>query len=193
LTLAPPTRTFSGEIEIEVGERMAHLIEVGPAHTPGDLIVSLPVERIAFAADILFVGVTPIMWAGPTSRWIAALERLLALEAERYVPGHGPICGAAEIERLLEYWRWLDAAAAERLDAGDSPVEAARAIVLGEQIRELGFDRWLAPERALVSVRTIAAHRRDEAGRPGPRELIDSFFRMATLARDLQARGPRSG
>jgi cyclase len=186
--LVPPTRTFSGELELEVGGREVRLIEVGPAHTPGDLIVWVPDAKVAIAADILFIGVTPIMWAGPLEGWIAALERLLGLGAERFVPGHGPVCGSDEVRRLIDYWRWLDQAARQRLDAGSSPVDTARELVLGEEIVKRGFADWLAPERAVVSVSTIDAHRRGAARPPGPRELIAAFFRMALLARDLEAR-----
>jgi cyclase len=186
--LVAPTRTFSGRLQLDVGGREVQLLEVGPAHTPGDVIVWVPDARVAIAADILFVGVTPLMWAGPLERWVAALERLLALGAERLVPGHGPVCGPDEVRRLIEYWRWLDAAAGQRLDAGSSPAQAARALVLGDEIGERGFAGWLAPERALVSVRTIDAHRRGNAKAPGPRDLVDAFVRMALLARDLQAR-----
>jgi cyclase len=186
--LVPPTRTFSGRLELDVGGREVRLIEVGPAHTPGDLIVWVPDARIAIAADILFIGVTPIMWAGPLEGWVAALERLLELGAERFVPGHGPVCGPDEVRRLIDYWRWLDQAAGERLEAGRLPAEAARELVLGDEIAERGFADWLAPERALVTVRTIDAHRRGVAKPAGPRELVDAFFRMALLARDFEAR-----
>jgi cyclase len=189
--LVRPTRTFSGRLDLEVGGREVHLIEVGPAHTAGDLIVWVPDARIAIAADILFIGVTPIMWAGPVAGWIAALERLLELGAERLVPGHGPICGTAEVRRLIDYWRWLEQAAGDRLEAGRSPVEAARELVLGDEIAQRGFADWLGPERALVSVGTIDAHRRGVAKPPGPRELVAGFFRMAVLARDLKARHGR--
>ncbi|HKG67114.1 MAG TPA: MBL fold metallo-hydrolase [Solirubrobacteraceae bacterium] len=184
--LVGPTRTFSGELVLEAGGREVRLIEVGPAHTPGDLIAWVPDARIAIAADILFVGVTPIMWAGPLENWVAALERLLALGAERFVPGHGPICGPEQVRHLIDYWRWLDRAATERLDAGLAPADTARELVLGDEVAELGFAGWLAPERALISVGTIDAHRRGTAGPPGPRDLIAAFFRMALLARDLQ-------
>ena len=186
--LVPPTRPFSGRLELDVGGREIHLIEVGPAHTPGDLIVWVPDSRIAIAADILFINVTPIMWAGPLEGWVAALERLLDLGAERLVPGHGPICGPEEVRRLIDYWRWLDRAAADRLEAGRSPAEAARELVLGDEIAEWGFAEWLGPERALVSVGTIDAHRRGVAKPPGPRELVGAFFRMALLARDFAVR-----
>jgi cyclase len=186
--LVPPTRTFSGELELEIGGREIRLIEVGPAHTPGDLIVWVPEAKIAIAADILFIGVTPIMWVGPLERWVAALERLLELGAEQFVSGHGPVCGPDEVRRLVDYWRWLGEAAGQRLDAGNSPAEAARELVLGAELVERGFGDWLAPERALVSVGTIDGHRRGEIKPPGPRELIAAFFRMALLARDYAAR-----
>jgi cyclase len=183
--LVRPTRTFSGELTLDAGGREVRLIEVGPAHTPGDLIAWVPDARVAIAADILFAGVTPIMWAGPLANWVAALERLLELGAERFVPGHGPLCGAAEVERLIGYWTWLDEAAGRRLDAGMSAPDAARDIVLGGELAEHGFADWLAPERALISVGTIDAHRRGSAGPPGPRDLVTAFFRMAQLAREL--------
>jgi glyoxylase-like metal-dependent hydrolase (beta-lactamase superfamily II) len=188
IRLVPPTRAFSGELDLDVGGRQVRLIEVGPAHTPGDLVVWVPDAKIAIAADILFIGVTPIMWAGPVDRWIAALELLLGLGAERFIPGHGPVCGADEVQRLIDYWRWLNRAASSRLEAGRSIAETARELVLGDEIVERGFSDWLGPERALVSVRTIDAHRRGAAKMPGPREVVDAFFRMALLARDLQAR-----
>jgi cyclase len=186
--LLPPTRVFSGELELDVGGREVRLIEVGPAHTPGDLIVWVPDAQIAIAADILFIGVTPIMWAGPLERWVAALGRLLELGAERLVPGHGPVCGPDEVRRLIDYWRWLGEAAGQRLDAGRSPAQTARELVLGDEIAQRGFADWLAPERVLVSVGTIDAHRRGIAKPPGPRQLIVAFFRMALLARDHEAR-----
>ena len=191
--LVPPTRTFSGELELNVGGREVRLIEVGPAHTPGDLIVWVPDAKIAIAADILFIGVTPIMWAGPLEGWVGALERLLELGAERFIPGHGPVGGPDEVRRLIDYWRWLAEAAGPLLEAGRSPAETAREIVLGHEIAERGFADWHAPERALVSVGTFDAHRRGVAKTPGPRELVAAFFRMALLARDHGASRGRDG
>jgi cyclase len=189
IRLSPPERTFTGELALEIGGREVKLIEVGPAHTPGDLIAWVPDAKVAIAADILFIGVTPIMWTGPAQNWIAALELLLDLGAERFVPGHGPVCGPEEVRRLLGYWRWLEGAAGERLDGGASAVETARKLVLGDELVELGFSEWLGPERALVSVGTIDAHRRGTAKQPRPPQLIAAFFRMALLSRDFARRG----
>src|SRR5207244_3678557 len=105
--LTPPTRGFSGGLVGEAGGREVRLIEVGPAHTAGDLIVHVPDARVVFAADVLFIGVVPVMWAGPTSNWIAALDRILSLNPAVIVPGHGPLCGPAEAEALRDYLAWV--------------------------------------------------------------------------------------
>jgi glyoxylase-like metal-dependent hydrolase (beta-lactamase superfamily II) len=188
--LTRPTRTFRGELALDVGGREVRLREVGPAHTSGDLVVHVPDARIVIAADILFIDVTPVMWAGPVDRWLRALEWLIESDAETFVPGHGPVCGRAEIERLADYWRWLEPAALRHLAAGAAPPAVARDLVLGGELDEHGFGHWLHPERAIINVRTIDAHRRGGARLPGPRDYVSAFARMALLARD-HAASPR--
>jgi cyclase len=185
-----PSRSFRGELALEVGGREVRLLEVGPAHTPGDLVVHVPDARTVIAADILFIGVTPVMWTGPVERWLAALERLVDSGAQTFVPGHGPVCGVAEIERLADYWRWLEAAARRRLAGGASAGAVARELVLGDEIAARGFTAWLDPERAVISVRTIDAHRRGGVRPPGPRDFVDAFARMALLERDRLRKRP---
>src|SRR5262249_25683190 len=92
VVVTKPDETFSGELKLTIGEREVQLIEVGPAHTAGDAVAWVPDVKVCFAADILFIGGTPIMWAGPVSGWLAAIERISSLGAETFVPGHGPVC-----------------------------------------------------------------------------------------------------
>src|SRR5439155_11681230 len=91
--LVLPEQTFSGELEVKVGERALRLMEVGPAHTRGDTLVHVPSAGVLFSGDILFAGSHPIAWAGPVSNWIAACDRIIALGPEVIVPGHGPAAG----------------------------------------------------------------------------------------------------
>ena len=99
----PSKRTFSGEMTMTVGGREIQLIEVGPAHTQGDLMVYVPDSRLLFTADILFIGSTPVMWAGPVENWLAALEKIDSLDAEIIVPGHGPITGKNGVAQVRAY------------------------------------------------------------------------------------------
>ena len=81
--LRPPTRTFDQQLTLDAGGRTVELIEVGPAHTLGDTFVWVPDVRVLFAADIVFNGVTPIMWAGPVEGWLTALDTAAALAPAR--------------------------------------------------------------------------------------------------------------
>lgn len=68
----PPTRTFEGQLDLKVGDKPLHLIEVGPAHTRGDVLVHSPADKTIFTGDILFIEGTPVMWQGPVGNWIKA-------------------------------------------------------------------------------------------------------------------------
>src|ERR1039458_7398981 len=59
IELALPDETFSGRLQMSVGERALELIEVGPAHTRGDTLVHVPGARVLFSGDILFSGAHP--------------------------------------------------------------------------------------------------------------------------------------
>jgi len=90
ITVPEPTRTFTGRLEIEIGGIQVHLEQVGPAHTAGDLLVHLPDASTVFTGDILFVMGTPIIWDGPVANWVAACDRIIDLDCDVIIPGHGP-------------------------------------------------------------------------------------------------------
>ena len=189
IEVTPPTREFEGELSLDVGGRRLRLTEVGPAHTPGDLIVHVPDAGVVYAGDILFVGATPVMWAGPVVNWTAAIDTLLALDADTYVPGHGPVCGRAEAEAVKRYWVWLEAAARHRFGLGMSAWEAARDIALSPEFATHEWAAWSAPERIVINVHTLDRERRGElGGEASPRELITIFSRVALLAHELERR-----
>jgi glyoxylase-like metal-dependent hydrolase (beta-lactamase superfamily II) len=99
-----PTRTFRGRLEVEVGGRVVELIEVGPAHTRGDTIAYVPDAKTVYTGDILFIGGTPIVWAGPLSNWVAACDLMLGMDIDTVVPGHGPLTDKAGIATVRDYW-----------------------------------------------------------------------------------------
>ncbi len=126
-----PTETFSGAKAVAVGGIEVNLIQVGPAHTSGDTIVFVPSAGVVYAGDILFTGSTPIVWAGPISRCIAACKRILAFGALKIVPGHGPITDAAGVHTVLDYFEFVLDYATHQFEAGKSPKEAYAEIDLG--------------------------------------------------------------
>jgi len=178
ITLTPPTRTFSGRLELEVGGREIVLIEVGPAHTQGDLIVHVPDADVVFAADVAFIGSTPVMWAGPVENWLNALDTIAKLEPKTIVPGHGPVTDVAGLQPLRDYWRHLESAARR----GRSPKE----IVLAPEYAP--FADWDCPERAVINVRTL---QRTGAEPKGP-AVVKILAEVGRLAAELPGRSPKA-
>jgi glyoxylase-like metal-dependent hydrolase (beta-lactamase superfamily II) len=167
-----PNQTFSGELSLQVGERELQLIEVGPAHTRGDTLVHVPAERVLFTGDVLFSGAHPIAWAGPVSNWIAACERILALDPQAIVPGHGPLSTVEQVRELRDYFEYLYEQARERHGEGMTPLEAARALALDR------WADWKEDERLVVNLANIYA----ELDAAEPLNALQAFEAMAQLA-----------
>jgi cyclase len=174
IELTLPGQTFSGELTIRVGERELHLLEVGPAHTRGDTLVHAPAERVLFSGDILFSGAHPIAWAGPVSNWIAACDRILAMDVEVIVPGHGPLAGPAAVRELKAYFEYLYTEARVRHADGMTALQAARSISLER------WADWGERERLVVNIANIYA---ELSGDREPLNPLTAFEQMAALAR----------
>lgn len=172
ITSPKPTRTFEKRLDIRVGRKEVQLIQVGPAHTKGDVIVYVPKAGVVFAADILFIGGTPIMWAGPVANWIRACDLMLELDAEIFVPGHGPITDKKGVEAVKGYWEYVTDEARKRFDAGMSADEAIANIDLGE------YSSWGESERIVVNVNTLF---KEFSGDSTPANVIELFGTMAKL------------
>jgi cyclase len=174
VTMRLPDRTFTGEHEVKVGDKQVRLIQVGPAHTAGDVIAYVPANRVVYTGDILFVEGTPIAWAGPVSNWIKACDRIIALDADVVVPGHGPITDKAGVKRMQDYLVLVDRETRRRHADGMTPWEAARDIALGE------FGSWADAGRLAVTVDTI--YREINADK-SERNLMELFGRVVQLER----------
>jgi cyclase len=170
--LTLPNRIFEGELELQVGDKKVVLIEVGPAHTRGDAVVWVPGDKTLFTGDILFKDAHPLIWQGPASNWIAVLQRLLAMDIETVVPGHGPLTDKSGLAEMLHYLEVLTVEARRRYDAGMSVEEAVRDLTLDE------FKGWLDAERTYVNVHTLY---RDFAGDTEPGDVLAMFAGMGRL------------
>jgi glyoxylase-like metal-dependent hydrolase (beta-lactamase superfamily II) len=172
ITITLPTETFDGETTLTVGGKEVRLYEVGPAHTQGDLMVHVPGDRAVFTGDILFIEGHPIIWAGPIANWIRACDRILAMDVETIVPGHGPLTDKNGVRRLRDYLEYIAREARRRYDAGMAAFEAAQDIALGD------YSSWGDAERIVVNVATLY---REFSGAKGPVDVNVLFAQMAAL------------
>ncbi len=167
IKLTLPTETFNGSTTVEVGQRKVELIEVGPAHTMGDAVAWVPDVKTCFAADILFIGGTPIMWAGPVETWILALETISSLGAEKFVPGHGPVCGQAEVDLVKQYFEWVRDEGISQLAKGVPPAKAGRNLLLSNEFESLPWATWDDPARLIPTLSTEHFKRNGGEGQVG--------------------------
>ena len=69
-----PTKTFSGEMQLSVGDKRVDLVEVGPAHTQGDVLVFVPDDSTVFTGDILFIDGQAVKLELPAAVEVSVVE-----------------------------------------------------------------------------------------------------------------------
>jgi cyclase len=100
------TIVFTGDLTLRVGDHTFHLLHT-PGHTPGQLAVHVPEERVVFTGDTVFNECQTWLMTSNVEQWIEALDRIKALDADHLVPGHGPVTTLSYLDRqravLLEW------------------------------------------------------------------------------------------
>ena len=169
VTRRPPTVVFGSELTVHVGTHRVELRHPGhAAHTPGDVVAWLPGERVLFAGDLLFNGLTPMVLMGSVEGALRSLDWLAAFEPEHIVPGHGPLATAAELPEVLaaheRYYRFVLDTARTGRESGLTPLAAAQAADLGE------FAGWADAERLVLNL-----HRAYADAEGGEVDLLAAF------------------
>ena len=94
---------IAGNKTLNVGGMEFRISNVGPSHTPEDLVVYLPQEKVLFAGDVVFRSRIPYVGKADSRHWIAALKTLLTYDAQVIVPGHGPLSREAHKDMQLTH------------------------------------------------------------------------------------------
>ncbi len=84
------TIVFTGDLTLHVGDHTFNVLST-PGHTPGQLAVHVPEERVVFTGDTIFSGCQTWLMTSDVEQWLAALERIRALDVDQIIPGHGPV------------------------------------------------------------------------------------------------------
>ncbi len=152
--IVPPVAMTDERQTIDVGGIEVQILFLGRAHTGGDLHAYLPRQRLLFMSEAYLNRVFPAMRSAYPSEWVKALDRALAMDIDRYVPGHGFIEEpAASREELVAFQKALQSVIAEvkrlhRLNL--SPEEAEKQANWGE------YATWmLADQQDIIAIRRI--------------------------------------
>jgi glyoxylase-like metal-dependent hydrolase (beta-lactamase superfamily II) len=124
--VATPTQVIHESRKLELGNRIIHVMYLGPSHSHGDVVVWLPNERLAISGDMAFhERLLPIFEDTDTRLWLQNWEKFEALEPLYVIPGHGHPTNIAQVRRYTrDYLRYLRSAVAEVLESGGGLQEA---------------------------------------------------------------------
>jgi glyoxylase-like metal-dependent hydrolase (beta-lactamase superfamily II) len=121
--------TFSGKVEIQMGERRIQLLHYDRAVTPGDAFVYLPDEKILITGDLLINPISFALSCYPTE-WLRTLEKIDALDATIIVPGHGePLRDKQLLHATMDVFRELLRGGKDAKSKGLDPDQARTAIM----------------------------------------------------------------
>ena len=89
----PPDRPVRDPLELDLGGRSLRLIAHPTAHTDNDLSIFDTETETLWLGDLLFMGHVPVV-DGSLNGWLSEIEKLRKIDAQRVVPGHGPVVAA---------------------------------------------------------------------------------------------------
>jgi cyclase len=141
-----PDITIEPRGTIHLGGKSAEIYWFGRAHTDGDVVVLFPENRVLAAGDMFTVGEgTPqlidYMGGGSAKEWTATVARVLELDFDAVVPGHGGVVNKADMQSFRASTQRLTELVTQAVKAGKSKadVEALMRMEFGWQDFHVGM------------------------------------------------------
>lgn len=122
-----PNLTFEDEYIVEMGGMRIEVLNLGPAHSEGDISVWLPEQKLVIAGDMAFHERLPPIFAETcTSCWLDSWNNAFeTLGAVYVIPGHGHPTNMAQVRRYThDYLVYLRAKIGEHIDNGGDLTDA---------------------------------------------------------------------
>lgn len=106
--IAYPDITFTDQMRLNPGGMEVNLIYVAPSHSKGSILIQVPSEKVVFTGDILFTDFHPYMGDGDIKGWQQTLDVLATLDADKIIPGHGPLSNNKDVADMKSYLTTFD-------------------------------------------------------------------------------------
>ena len=99
-----PQVTYADEAQVFIGGKEVNAHHLGRGHTNGDAVILFPSERVLHTGDLFVNGSAPFIdysAKGSIVEWDKTLDRVLQLDFDLVIPGHGPVARKADLMK----WR----------------------------------------------------------------------------------------
>ena len=116
--IVPPDAYLDGDTEFTLGGLHFDVVYLGPAHSPEDIAVVVREDSVVFAGDIIVAGRIPFIGDADSKRWLAAIDRLVALKPMMLIVGHGKasVDPVKDLPVTKEYLLYLRSAMGRAVD-----------------------------------------------------------------------------
>lgn len=118
-----PNETFDAEHVLSLGGKTVRLIHPGRGHTDGDLVALFVEDRVLHTGDLFFNGRYPnidLEAGGSVRAWSDTIDRILELDFDKVIPGHGPVTDAAGLRGFQRFMQQLAEVSLEAERSGRS-------------------------------------------------------------------------
>ena len=115
-----PRTVFGDELTLDVGDGEVRILHLGAGHTEGDALVYFPDARVVHVGDLLHELAPFIDYAqgGSSAGWVAALDRLLELDFDVVIAGHGELMDRADVTAFRDQLEAVRARMRVMIDGG---------------------------------------------------------------------------
>jgi cyclase len=142
LKITAPFVTLDDTLLIQDRKRDVQLLFLGPGHTDGDIVLFVPSAKVAFLGDLFFNRAIPNVQDADIFQWMRTLEQALKLDADIFVPGHGPVGSRKDVERFLNYFQKLKSLVEPFVSRGETGDQAIRDIEIPREFAEYSFQNF---------------------------------------------------
>ncbi len=140
-----PNETFEKEHTLSMGGKTVRLLYLGRGHTDGDLVAHFVEDRVVHTGDLFFNGRYPnidLEAGGSVQEWSATIDRILELDFDQLIPGHGPVTDAEGLRAVQRFMGQLAAVGREAEQKGRSLEQTVANAVLDA---DAGYDVMAIP------------------------------------------------
>jgi cyclase len=120
LKIIAPDIALEDRLILHDGKQEVQLLFLGVGHTDGDVVLFIPSLKAAFLGDLFFNNAIPNVQDANILEWMKTLEETLKLDADKFVPGHGPLGSKNDVKKFLSYLEELKKSVEEAIARGST-------------------------------------------------------------------------
>jgi cyclase len=103
-----PDITLSERMTLYLGDHTFQMIN-HPGHTHAQIAVYIPEEKVCFTSDTIFHECMTFLQSALPFQWLESLQKLKEMDADVFVPGHGPVCDKSYLPQQTAIIRgWVE-------------------------------------------------------------------------------------